>query len=59
LVIQMLKLATWNMNHWKRVHFGGDAEHLAKACRYALGLAVDLLLVQDAVAPLRAASGRR
>lgn len=46
-----LKLVTWNMDYWKRLHFGGDPDHLIKAWRYALSLGADLLLVQEAVSP--------
>jgi exonuclease III len=46
-----LTLATWNMDYWKRLHFGGDPDHLTKAWRYALSLGADLLLVQEAVSP--------
>jgi exonuclease III len=47
----VLGVATWNMDHWKRLHFGGDKDHLAKAWTYALSIPADVLFVQEAVPP--------
>jgi hypothetical protein len=47
----ILRIATWNMDHWKRMKADPSGQGQRNAWTYLQGLGVDVALVQEAVPP--------
>src|SRR5688572_139732 len=46
-----LRIATWNMDHWKRMHDDPSGQTQRDAWAYLAGLNVDVALVQEGAPP--------